>query len=149
MAQAGARFEAYVRKAMDEAELSTLAELYRASGVAASTWSGWFRGVSAPRRNSMVLAGQALNKTPEQLLAAWDGERPHKARRATETTDPLVNALRDQTAEMARLTAELALGRIDQQEATDALLRAMATLVREPGGTSADSERDAPVDIPR
>lgn len=108
MAQAGARFETYVRAAMAEVELPTLAELYRASGIAASTWSGWFRGVSAPRRNSMVLAGPPLHRTPEQLLAAWDGETPHKPRRATQGGDPVAEAIRDQTAMLERVLTVIA-----------------------------------------
>jgi hypothetical protein len=108
MAQAGARFETYVRAAMAEADgLPTMAELYRQSGIAASTWSGWFRGVNAPRRNSMILAGQALNRTPEQLLSVWDGEKPHKPRRGTEPPDAVVAAMDRQTAAIEAQTEML------------------------------------------
>lgn len=118
MAQAGARFETYVRAAMAETgELPTMAELYRQSGIAASTWSGWFRGVSAPRRNSMVLASHVLNRTPEQLLAAWDGEKPQKARRGTETPDAVVEAIDRQTAMLERVLTLLLSSPPDPLEA--------------------------------
>lgn len=107
MAQSGARFESYVHAAMKEAGLPTLAELYRQSGVGASTWSGWFLGKHEPRRNLLTLAGQALSKTPEQLLAVWDGERPQKPRRPTETPDPLVSALHAQTVAIDALVERL------------------------------------------
>lgn len=146
MAQAGARFETYVRAAMAETgELPTMAELYRQSGIAASTWSGWFRGVSAPRKNSMVLAGNALNRTPEQLLAAWDGERPHKARRGTETPDELVSALLRQSAAIEALVGELQLEREEGRDVVTALDRAIVRLleVQRPGDTEGSAERSA------
>ena len=98
MAQAGARFETYVKAAMAEADdLPTLAELYRQSGIGASTWNAWFRGLRRPRGNSLRLAGVPIDKTPEQLLAAWDGDQPPKPRRATQTGDPVVDAIEAQT----------------------------------------------------
>lgn len=100
MAVAGARFESYVKDAMKEGDIPSLAELSRRSGIAVSAWHGWFRGERQPRRNSLVLAGNALERTPEQLLAVWDGERPHKPARATETPEPLLSLLRDQTREL-------------------------------------------------
>ncbi len=80
MAQAGARFESYVREAMTEASIPSLAELARRSGIAASAWHGWFRGDRQPRLNSLKLAAEPLDRTPEQLAAVWEGERPRKAR---------------------------------------------------------------------
>lgn len=94
MALAGSRFETYVRAAMKEADDMSLAELARASGVKETNWHGWFRGEHKPRRNTMTLAGRVLRRTPDQLLAVWDGDRPQKPRGATETTDALVMALR-------------------------------------------------------
>lgn len=107
MAQAGARFETYVRAAMAEAGLPTMAELYRQSGIGASTWGAWFNGQRQPRGNSLRLAGAPLNLTPEQLRAVYEGDRPPKPRRATETPDDLVTALRDQTEAMNALVARL------------------------------------------
>lgn len=97
MAQAGVRFERYVRDAMTEGELS-LADLARESGVKETNWHGWFRGEHQPRRNSLVLAARALSRTPDQLLAVWEGDRPRKRRGATETPDELVSALLRQSA---------------------------------------------------
>lgn len=107
MAKAGARFETYVKAAMAETGLPTLAELYRATGVPASTWSGWFRGIATPRRNTLKLVGEALRRTPEQLFAAWDGQSPHKRLGTTETPDPTVAALQAQTGAILALVAEL------------------------------------------
>ena len=106
MAVAGARFESYVKDAMRESEIPSLAELSRRSGIAVCAWHGWFRGERQPRRNSLVLAGTALARTPEQLLSVWDGERPHKPARATETNDAVAAAIDRQTAVLERLFVE-------------------------------------------
>ena len=125
MAVAGARFESYVKDAMRESEIPSLAELSRRSGIAVSAWHGWFRGERQPRRNSLVLAGTALARTPEQLLAVWDGERPHKPARATETGDAVALAIDRQTAALERLFGEW-LSRWDGSPQPDASLEAEA-----------------------
>lgn len=107
MAAAGARFERYVRDAMSEGEIPSLAELSRRSGIALSAWHGWFRGEREPRRNSLVLAGAALSRTPEQLSAVWEGERPHKALGRPQTPDDLAEAIRAQTAAIEALVTRL------------------------------------------
>lgn len=130
MAEAGARFETYVKAAMAEAGLPTLAELYRQSGIGASTWNAWFRGLRQPRANSLRLAGEPLHKTPEQLLAAWDGQRPHKRLGATQTPDPL-SALTAQTQALAALVDELRTWRSEDRDRLDQLESWMDGLVAE------------------
>lgn len=105
MAAAGARFESYVKEAMREAEIPSLAELSRRSGIAVSAWHGWFRGERRPRRNSLVLAGEALSRTPEQLAATWQGERPQKTPRPQ--TDAVLAAIEANTAMLEKVLTAL------------------------------------------
>lgn len=139
MAIAGSRFETYVRAAMKEADDMSLAELARASGVKETNWHGWFRGEHKPRRNTMSLAGRALRRTPDQLLAVWEGERPQKRRGATETPDALVMALRDQTAAIGSLVAKLDEF-LDTRRRADAAESALLELQ----GSAERPERHAP-----
>jgi len=103
MTEAGARFESYVRVAMNEAAIASMAELGRRSGIAPPVWYTWFRGEKQPRKTTLTLAGQALERTPEQLLSVWEGQRPHAPARATETPDALVTAIEAQTAAITDL----------------------------------------------
>lgn len=131
MAVAGARFESYVKEAMREAAIPSLAELSRRSGIAVSAWHGWFRGEREPRRNSLVLAGEALSRTPEQLRATWDGDRLHKAAGRPQTPDDLVAALRDQTTAISALVASLdrfAVGLAAEAEAQAGMNEGLAAL---------------------
>ena len=134
MAQAGARFETYVKAAMAEAKLPTLAELYRKSGIGASTWNAWFNGKREPRGNSLRLAGAPLHKTPEQLRAVWDGDRPQKPRRPTETGDQVAGAIREQTA-MLREVLEAIIGRLPPQDVLDIVDREVPAAERALGET--------------
>lgn len=108
MAAAGSRFETYVRDAMGEAEVS-LAELARRSGVAETNWHSWFRGEHRPRANSLVLASGVLNRTPQQLLARWDGERVPRTRPQETDAEALIREMRRLVAAIEEQTA--ALGR--------------------------------------
>jgi transcriptional regulator with XRE-family HTH domain len=122
MAEAGARFESYVRTAMAEGDLPSLAELARRSGIAASAWHGWFRGERHPRKNSLTLAGQALGRSPEQLLAAWDGAPARRA--ATQSRDPLVSAITLNTEALNELVG-LLRPLVEERDEQEARLRAL------------------------
>ena len=84
MAIAGERFEAYVRDAMREADVSSMLELVRETGVNRGTLYGWFRGEARPRPATLVRMSNALGRTPEQLEAAWDGRDPPVGRFLTD-----------------------------------------------------------------
>ena len=103
MATAGTRFDAYVKAAMSEQGL-TLAELARRTGIAASAWHAWFRGDHQPRRNSLVLAGRTLHRTPDQLAAAWSGGR---VKAAVVPEDALRRTVDDHEVRLRALEAEL------------------------------------------
>lgn len=106
MAQSGARFETYVRDAMRDAGIPSIAELARRSGIAASQWHGWFRGDRNPRRNTLRLAESSLKRTAEQMRAVWVGERPAKALRSSDA-DPVSAAHAEQTALLREILALL------------------------------------------
>lgn len=148
MAQAGARFEAYVREAMSERAIPSLAQLARDSGIASSAWHGWFRGERQPRRNSLKLAGDVLSRTPEQLLAVWEGERPAKRSKAP---DDLAAAIREQADAIRDLVEELRQSRLAQVSATTVAFEALGALGvrRGPEGTQDDTEREAPAGTPQ
>lgn len=141
----GTRFKTYVQAAMREADDMSLAELARRSGVKERSWHDWFEGTHEPRPSSLARAGRALNRTPEQLLAAWDGQRPHKARRGTETPDALVEAITAQTDAINALVEELRLTRAGQVEATEIAFQALGALgaAQARSGTPDGSEREA------
>jgi transcriptional regulator with XRE-family HTH domain len=106
---AGQRFSAYIHVAMDEAKPPlTLAELVRQSGVKERTWHDWFEGKHAPSMNLLRHASKPLNRPAEAMRAVWDGERPQKPRKPTESGDPLVSALGRHTDAIERLVALLA-----------------------------------------
>lgn len=106
MVAAGARFEGYVRTAMQEAQELTLAELARQSGIKETNWHSWFRGEHRPRRNTLALAERVLNRTPDQLLAAWDGGRLSRPQKAAPAPD-LTAAITAQTVAIERLVERL------------------------------------------
>lgn len=129
MAAAGSRFEGYVREAMGEAEVS-LAELSRRSGVKETNWHGWFRGEHRPRPNSLVLASRVLNRTPEQMLARWDGERPAATKKAPVEDEALVLAIRELTAAILTLTPLSAPPLAEAAQRQDALTDASSSPAR-------------------
>lgn len=73
MAEAGERFEAYVRTAMREADVASMLELTRETGINRGTLYGWFRGEARPRQATLNRMATALGRTSAQLEAAWDG----------------------------------------------------------------------------
>jgi transcriptional regulator with XRE-family HTH domain len=130
MAVAGARFESYVKEAMREAEIPSLAELSRRSGIAVSAWHGWFRGERQPRRNSLVLAGSALSRTPEQLAATWEGTKPHKPLGRPQGGDDVAEAIRAQTEAMLLLVEELRQTREEQVGMNEGLVAVAAQVAK-------------------
>lgn len=141
----GTRFKTYVQAAMREADDMSLAELARRSGVKERSWHDWFEGTHEPRPSSLARAGRALNRTPDQLLAAWDGQRPHKTRRATESPDALVGALLAQSAAIEALVEELRLEREEGRDVVTALDRAVVRLLeaRQPPDNEGSAGRSA------
>jgi transcriptional regulator with XRE-family HTH domain len=106
---AGSRFEEYVRSAMREAGDMTLADLARGSGINETNWHTWFRGEHRPRANTLRLAAPVLNRTPEQMLASWDGERPQKSAAKPLSPDEVARAIDRQTEAIVQQTKMLAL----------------------------------------
>lgn len=74
MAEAGSRFETEVRQAMREAGIGSIAELERRTRVKQRVIYDWFSGLHEPRASSLERLARPLNRTPEQLLARWEGQ---------------------------------------------------------------------------
>lgn len=140
MAAAGARFETYVREAMQEAGIPSLAQLARDTGIAASAWHGWFRGVRQPRRNSLKLASDVLSRTPEQLAAVWEGERPQRVGRPQ--TDPVVAAIQAQTVRLEAVLREL-LAPPEPEPTPDRLHRALEAIEQAEDAAQQEQPRSA------
>ena len=85
MAESGERFETYVRAAMHEADVASMLELVRETGVNRGTLYGWFRGEARPRTATLNRMTSALGRTVAQLEAAWDGREPPIGRFLTDT----------------------------------------------------------------
>lgn len=102
------------------------------SGVSYDTLMNWFGGKTVPRGAELRRVGQAIGITYAELMAAYEGHDPEPP--------PLQDAIKE-------LVVEMRLSRAQQDEATLALLQAVAALLprgREPGETPDGTGHEAP-----
>jgi DNA-binding transcriptional regulator YiaG len=103
-------------------------ELARRSNVSYDTFMNWFGDKTVPRPHEVKKVADVLGVSYGALIAAWEGREAEP--------QPLQDAIRE-------LVEEMRLSRAQQDEATMALLRALAAVVGpDPGppGTSGGSE---------
>lgn len=101
-AEAGRQFEDRVRAAMTAADVPSLSELARASGIKTQVLYSWFRGEKQPRPNSLRLVAQALRTTPAALV----GDAPLDIERGEAPSD-LASEIAANTAAVTALAMEL------------------------------------------
>lgn len=117
-----------IRAARSQAGIKSDQELALRSGVHLQTIQNWMYGKTTPRPSELSKVAAALGVSMADLMAVYEGREPEPK--------PLQDAIRE-------LIEEMRLSRAQQDEATLALLRALAAVVgpdREPRGTPGDSE---------
>lgn len=121
-----------IHVARARAEITSDVQLALRSGVSYDTFMNWFGDKTTPRPAEVKRVADVLGVSYGDLIAAYEGRDPQP--------QPLQDAIRE-------LIEELRLSRAQQDEATLALLRALAAVVRPdpaPTGTPGDSARGAP-----
>lgn len=114
-------------------EITSDVELSRRAGVSYDTLMNWYGNKTTPRGHELKKVADVLGVRYVELMDAWEG-------RASEPP-PLQEAIRE-------LIAEMRLSRAQQDEATLAILQALAALVppgRGPSGRRSGSGRGSPV----
>ena len=70
----GRALEAFIKRQIEvSAQIHSILDLSRASGIRASTMYEWFSGVRAPRTDSLTRVGAALGVPASRLLDAYEG----------------------------------------------------------------------------
>lgn len=110
----GAGLKQAIHIARERAELTSDVQVADKAGVSYDTLMNWFGDKTTPRPHQIRKVADALGVRFSDLMDAWEG-------RDTEPP-PLQTAIRE-------LVAEMRLSRAQQDEATIALLRAMALVV--------------------
>ena len=134
MKSGGPALKQAIHIARERSELTSDIEVARRAGVSYDTLMNWFGNKTTPRPAELRKVADSLGIRYGELMDAWEG-------RETEPP-PLQIAIRE-------LIGEMRLSRAQQDEATVALLRAMASVVRgdrgptgTPVGNGAGLQRD-------
>ena len=120
-----------IHVARARADITSDMQLAVRAHVSYDTFMNWFGNKTVPRPHEVKKVADVLGVPYSDLIAAWEGRDIDPP--------PLQDAIRE-------LVEELRLSRAQQDEATTALLKAIAAVlssVRGPSGTSDDSELGA------
>ena len=120
-----------LRSARAKAGIRSDVELGLRSGVHLQTIQNWMYGKTTPRPSELSKVARVLDVPMNDLMAVYEGRDPEPP--------PLQDAIRE-------LVGELRLSRIQQHEATMALLAAVGALsgrALEPSGMQRDTANEA------
>lgn len=110
---AASRLKRAVRVARARSGLTSDTAVAQTAGVSYDTLMNWYSGRTTPRPAEVRKVASALGVPYDTLWAAYEGREPEPV--------PLQDAIRE-------LVVELRLGRVQQMEATKALLAAVEAL---------------------
>lgn len=116
-----------LRSARSKAGITSDVDLAVRSGVHLQTIQNWMYGKTTPRPSELSKVARVLDVRMADLMAIYEGRNPEPP--------PLQDAIRE-------LVAELRLSRIQQHEATMALLQAIGASIGralEPSGKQRDT----------
>lgn len=134
---AGERLKRAIRAARVQAGFTSDMQLSVRAHVHYDTFMNWFSGKTTPRPAEVKKVAEVLGVSYAELIAVYEGRAPEPV--------PLQDAIRE-------LIEEMRLSRAQQDEATLALLRALAAVVRPdpaPTGTRGGTARGAPAGTER
>lgn len=120
----GAALREVMESALSARQMS-VSGLARDASVQRGDIYRWWRGESRPTRNSLARIASALGIDVDPLRQAL-GERP----RATESSDDIAAALRDQTAAIEALRAEVRQAHAEQAAALRGLRKALSVVAK-------------------